>query len=123
MRSENMGDEIILNFFKQLNNGNLLPETSLRRNSIYYRFVSYINNSIACYLSENNNGTIIFINRAYKEMIELKKGNYINKDNIKYFTLCQKYIKITSGYLIDNKLVDENFIQKVNEMNFDFLLK
>ena len=117
-----MGNEIIFNFFKQLNKRNLLPEKALRRNSIYYRFVSYINNSIACFMSENYDGTILFINRAYKEMKELKKENFIKDDNIKYFSLCQKYIKTTSEYLFDNNLVDEFFIEKVNEMNFDFLL-
>jgi hypothetical protein len=40
-----------------------------------------------------------------------------------YFTLCKDYIKTTSGYLIENNLVDEYFIQKVREFNFGFLLK
>jgi hypothetical protein len=74
-----MGDEIVINFFKQLNDDNLLPKTALRRNSIYYRFVSYINNSIACFMSENYGGTITFINRAYKEMKELKREIQLRK--------------------------------------------
>lgn len=116
-----MNEESILSLIKNLNKDEVLPEYALRKNSIYYTFVSYINNSIACFMSENYNGTILFINRAYKEMKELNVKNDINNDNLKYFAICQKYFKITAEFLVANKLIDEFFIEKVNKMNFSLL--
>ncbi|MBM7572383.1 hypothetical protein [Aquibacillus albus] len=50
----------VLNLIQQINKEDVLPKYSLRRNSKYYSFVMYINSSVACYLSENYDGTMIF---------------------------------------------------------------
>jgi len=43
--------EDIMIMIKKLNKADVLPHTSLRMNSVYYAYVSYINHTIALTLS------------------------------------------------------------------------
>jgi hypothetical protein len=69
-------------FHQKLNRRDSLPEGCYRRNNMHYRLVCYVNNIIALYLSSEFNGIPIFINRAFKEIIFLKR--YLKKVREKF---------------------------------------
>jgi hypothetical protein len=116
-------ESVILNLIKRINSVNVIPQIFQRRNSPQYKFVSYINNSIASYLSENSNGAVIFIIRAYKEMDELIQKNYIHEEQRMYFMLCSEYINEIAMFYMDGKLIDELYVEKLKEIDVDRLLK
>jgi hypothetical protein len=111
-------DELI----KMLNSENVLPDSFQRRNCIYYRFLSYINNSIGLYLAKNNKGTALFINRAYKEMLILKQENSLKEDSQEYFNLCVAYMLKVSEYLLDLEPKNDYIYELLAELNFEKLL-
>ncbi|WML44571.1 hypothetical protein [Neobacillus sp. PS3-40] len=111
-------DELI----KKLNSKSVLPDSFLRRNSIYYRFFSYINNSIGLYIANNNKGTALFINRAYKELLVLKKENSLKEDSLEYFNICCAYMLKVSDYLLGVENKNDFIYELLAELNFEKLL-
>lgn len=108
----------IWGLIQQLNRKEILPQIYQRRNSIHYSFLSYINNSIGCYISENYDSTILFLNRAYKELEKLNSRN-----DCDYLLLCNNYMKATSEYLVRENLIDEFSTGLVKNMDFESLFK
>lgn len=100
--------EEIVNYTKMLNRKDVLPETFLRRNSIFYSFVSYINHSIALFLSEDYDSVALFVKRAESELENLRIKNECGE---RYFILCEQYLMKLSGYLYKNKLLSQIGIQ------------
>ncbi|GGI11679.1 hypothetical protein GCM10007380_09050 [Gottfriedia solisilvae] len=94
----------------------------LRRNSTYYTFISYINNSIGCYISDNFDGTSRFICRAYKEFRLLEDRNEIKDENIEYFSLCKKYLITISENLIQKQFVSEFENKELISLGLETLL-
>jgi hypothetical protein len=62
-----MEKEDIMNKIRMLNKCETIPLHGLRRNSIYYRLISYINNSICLFISESYDDVALFIKRAMKK--------------------------------------------------------
>ena len=104
---------------QKLNSGDTISQSFYARNSTHYAFVSYLNNSIACFISNNYTGTILFVQRAYNEMVSKNKA-YSN--HLHYFILCQQYLRDVTSFLVFNQFIDEFFLEKVKEMDFDSLL-
>lgn len=104
---------------QKLNNEDTVSQSFYARNSVHYTLVSYVNNSIACFMSGNHTGTILFVYRAYNEMASKNKA-YSN--HLQYFMLCQQYLRDVTSFLVSNQFIDEFFLEKVKEMDFDSLL-
>jgi hypothetical protein len=107
---------------KKLNSYSVLPDSFQRRNSIYYRFFSYINNSIALFIANNNEGTALFINRAYKELLVLKQENNLKEESLEYIKFCVTYMKMVSGQLLDEEIKKDFIKELLAELNFEKLL-
>jgi hypothetical protein len=95
---------------KRLNKSESLPITGLRRNSLHYKLISYINNSICLLISESYDNVALFIKRAEAEISFLTQENLRHEE---YFALCDDYMKSVSKYMITN-----NFL---TEIGFDML--
>lgn len=91
----------IHNYFYLLNKEENLPKYGLRRNSIIYPLFTYINHTIALFLGKSYDGVLLFVNRANKEIDNLKQKNYINSDKSinKYINLCEEYLLLLIEYL------------------------
>lgn len=96
-----MTDEL-MSIIAKLNRQDLLPPLWARRNSVYFKLVSYINHTIALSISESYDDVALFINRANKEIKSLIANNYIHED---YFSLCNEYLRLITKYMIDNALL------------------
>ena len=97
----------IIEFAKILNKKDSLPSSGLKRNSVYYSLITYINHTIALFISEEYDDVALFIKRADTEIKSLKTKKYLQK----YFTLCEQHLQILSCYLLQNKLISENCIE------------
>jgi hypothetical protein len=96
---------------RKMNKSDILPETSLRRNSIYYKLVCYINNSIALFFSDSFDDVALFIMRATKEIENLtEKGNR----NERYFIICEEYIKLMKIFLVSENLLNDSGLYYLN---------
>lgn len=102
--------EEIMKLAAELNKNTLVPHMYLRRNTIQYSFVSYINHTIALMLSNEYIATAIFINRANIELENLKKSN---QGAGAYFTACEQYLTSLTEYLTNNKLLPDSHIEKL----------
>ena len=76
---------------KVLNHPDLLPEKAFRRNASIYELVSYVNNIIGCYSSENFGPIPLFIERARSHMSENPNEH-------------EQYYSKVEGYLKDLKV-------------------
>ena len=86
-------------FHQKLNHKDSVPEGCYRRNNMHYRLVCYVNNIIALYLSSEFNGIPIFINRAFKEIVFLKKILKENKREIPpYYNFVLEYLKLMAVF-------------------------
>ncbi|MBR2566951.1 MAG: phosphotransferase [Paenibacillus sp.] len=99
---ENMISHQILCYMKQLNTMEVLPESGLRRNSIYYNLITSINHTIALLISGSYDEVALFINRAYREIDEI---HFLETT---YIELCREYLRALTEYLEDNKLLSSN---------------
>ncbi|KGE18430.1 hypothetical protein [Paenibacillus wynnii] len=79
-----------------------VPESGLRRNSIYYNLITSINHTIALLVSSSYDDVALFINRANKEIDE---RHFIETT---YIELCREYLKTLTNYLEDNNLLSSN---------------
>jgi len=98
--------EEMIEYAKMLNKEESLPSPWLRRNSIYYPLRSYINHTIAFLISEEYVNTALFIRRANKEIESLRAKECFEE---KYFILCDKFLQMVSQYLLNNKLISEDY--------------
>jgi len=86
-------------FHQNLNHRDSVPERCYRRNNMHYRLVCYVNNIIALYLSSYFDAIPIFINRAFKEIIFLKKILKENKRKIPpYYNFVSEYLKLMADF-------------------------
>ncbi|TQR97411.1 hypothetical protein [Paenibacillus ottowii] len=86
--------------------------TGLRRNSVFYHLVCYINNSISLCLSANYTSSILFLRRARKEIINIETNSNKIPDQYgdKFIKLCNNYLNELETFIKDNHLVpDEDF--------------
>lgn len=94
---------------ERLNTKETLPETGLRRNSIYYPFISYINHTIALLLSGSYDEAALFIRRARREM---QSRNF---ERTEYILICQTYLSQLQAYLKKHKLLSPIWEEWLNE--------
>ncbi|WP_407310007.1 hypothetical protein [Desulfosporosinus sp. SB140] len=104
--------EDISNLTKLLNRKDILPVGYLRRNSIYYSFVSYINHTIALFIGEDYDDVALFIKRSHSELMKLKVKNECSEE---YFSLCEQYLKKLSIYLYKNELLSDFGIEMLHK--------
>lgn len=83
----------IENWFSILNAESVLPEMALRRNALIYPLVTYVNHTIALYLSGNKKGVLVFIERA-EEFI----SNNPSPAN-SYYKQVQGYLNFLKGHI------------------------
>lgn len=95
----------IIEFAKTLNKKDLLPSSALKRNSVFFPLVTYINHTIALLISEEYDNVALFIRRADKEIEGLKMKNLCQE---KYFIACEQYLQMLSYYLLYNRLISES---------------
>ncbi len=79
-----------------LNTKEVLPEKALRRNVRVYPLVTYVNHTIALYLSGDTAGVALFVERAEYFMSE---NPDLEKD---YFKKVQDYFSVLKAYLNKN---------------------
>jgi len=107
----------IIEYAKTLNKKDSLPLSGLKRNSVYYPLITYINNTIALLISEEYDNVALFIRRADKEIEDLKTKNFCQE---KYFILCEQYLQMLSYYLLHNKLISESCNEFIPDRFKDF---
>jgi len=84
----------------------------LRRNSIYYTLVTYINHTIALFIGRDYDGVIIFVRRADVELVRLEsKFGYVGP----YFDVVKEYLPKMVLYLKENNLVSEKTLEFLPE--------
>ena len=83
---------------KQLNSKELSPRKGYRRDMAVYELICYVNNITGCYLSDNFEPIMIFIDRA-RIFIEDNEKDEVNRI---YFELVSKYLGLMAEYL-DNQ--------------------
>ncbi|MDU8672248.1 MULTISPECIES: hypothetical protein [Paenibacillus] len=90
--------------------------TGLRRNSVFYGLVCYINNSISLCLSDNYTSSILFLRRARKEIINIETNSNKIQDQYgdRYIKLCNNYLNELETFIKDNHLVSDK--------DFEFIL-
>lgn len=118
-----MNITLIENHIKELNSNKIIPQSFYKRNSPYHEFVSYINHSVACFMSENYSGSMLFLYRAYEEYKTLHTHEKIQYEDRRYFNIAKSYIKCTSFYIFDYAFVNNTWEEKVNIMQKDSLLQ
>lgn len=88
----------VSDILRLLNSSKVSPDRWRRRNHVMYEFLCYVNNLIGCELSENQDGSQIFIERARSFMLgHTKSPETINETRDetreKYFDLVRAYIQ------------------------------
>lgn len=104
--------EDIMNIIKVLNKRETLPFPGLERNSVYYKLISYINNSICLYISESFDDVALFIKRADQEIRILAERNLKHTD---YCTLCGEYMLLVSKYMLNHNLLSKEGLNVLPE--------
>lgn len=79
-----------------------LPQYALRRNSIYYEYVCYINNIYTLLICELYDEVELFINRADKYIKKNEKN--IDFEN-QYIIKSKEFLNTIRDYLDNNNLV------------------
>jgi len=75
-----------------------LPPMAFRRNVPVYALVSYINNIIGCYLSDNYKSIPIFIERSKIHI----NDNPANEKLRPYYELVETYLNIMESHLMSH---------------------
>jgi hypothetical protein len=101
-------------FHQNLNHRDSVPERCYRRNNMHYRLVCYVNNIIALYLSSYFDAIPIFINRAFKELIFLKKILKENKRKIPpYYNFVLEYLKLMAQFSNSLESIEDNLKSRI----------
>ncbi|HEX9061284.1 MAG TPA: hypothetical protein VF941_13980, partial [Clostridia bacterium] len=100
--------EEIITLAKALNKRGIPPSTSLKRNSVYYSLISYINHTIAFFISEDYDAVAIFIKRADEEINRLNQKLECKDE---YFELCHQYLNKLTDYLLKNKFLSKSILE------------
>lgn len=70
----------------------------------------------------DNEGTALFINRAYKELVIFKKENNLKDENLEYINYCVTYMKRVSDHLLDEENKNDFVNELLAELNFEKLM-
>lgn len=93
-------------FHSKLNSPSLVPEKCYRRNHLSYSMISYMNQIISLYLSENFDVIPIFIGRAY---VEVEKNQH--EDTKYYKEIAKNYLSCITKIIIEKELVSDERIR------------
>jgi hypothetical protein len=96
-KSEQTSRSIIQAFHVLLNQPDLVPRHCYRRNKVSYTLVSYLNNTVGLFLSDNYESIPTFISRAAKHMQEFAP----QQCDEQYYDLAFKYISHLTSYLTE----------------------
>ena len=99
MNKELFHSEELDSWHKEMNAEENIPHRGFRRNVVIYELVCYVNNIIACYLSENVTPIPIFIERSHIFIKEQSK-NYTDCE--KYLNKVNLYLKVLENHLKNN---------------------
>lgn len=81
----------------------VLPEYALRRNSLYYEYICYINHTYTFFTCGLYNETSLFINRAYRFLDKNKEEIDLSHQ---YLVTSKELLDNISNYLRENNLVN-----------------
>ena len=80
---------------KRLNEADVLPQSSYRRNRHEYELVCYVNNMIGCCISRNHAALGLFRSRAEKFMDD----NPTKPELHGYYALVRTYLTAIAGFI------------------------
>ena len=96
-------------FHFALNQSNLVPSQWYRRNHIHYTLVSYINQIVALFLSQNYENIPVFIKRASEEL-----ENKSNDTESKNYIICaNNYLNHMVYFIYTFELVEKNLLETI----------
>lgn len=95
---------------KELNK--VLPEQYLRRNSIYYEYISYVAHIVTHYQAKNLKACLLFMQRAFKFSAKIE----IKDDFEMYYEKSKKYIKRIASYLDECGLIEKELIKNLEDL-------
>lgn len=90
----------------------VLPDKYLRRNSIYYEYISYIAHVATLYQARDLRACQFFMKRAF----EFSAKTEVKDDFKEYIKKSKKYIKRIASYLYECELLEEDLIVKFEEL-------
>ena len=96
----------ILSSLKKMNNH--LPLEFLRRNSIYYEYISYVNHTISFYEAQQHGPCQWFIKRAF----EFIGKNQFPENGVEYFQLSKKLMTDLLNYMDECGLIKKELKPK-----------
>jgi hypothetical protein len=96
-----MDTERLQAWFRVLNHTDSVPERGYRRDVREYALVSYVNNIIGCYLSENYKIIPVFIERAKNHM----KDNKANEKTFAYYEKVSEFLNDMESFLSEKASV------------------
>ena len=105
-----MKNDLMMAKIIQLNKRESLPDSGLKRNSVHYPLISYINNSISLFISESYDDVALFFKRADDEISIL---NQKNLSHVEYFSLCDDYMRSVSKFLITHNYLSESGLELI----------
>jgi len=91
----------------------VLPEKYLRRNSIYYEYISYVAHVVTHYQARNLRACQLFMKRAF----EFSNKTEIMDDFKEYIQQSQRYIKRIASYLEECGLLEKYLVGKFEKKN------
>lgn len=81
-----------------------LPKGAIKRNSIYYEYVTYVSHIVYFFISEKYDYTALFIRRAYRY---LEKHQNNDPEYQKYIDFRKIILKDVVEYILENNLISE----------------
>ena len=100
----------LIEYFIKVNTD--IPEDALRRNSIYYELLTYINHIIAFLICERYDEAALFVKRAvnFIEKFPNKADGYIKK--------CKGFADVIAERLISCKCISESGVNYLSRVNY-----
>lgn len=90
----------------------LLPQNYLKRNSIYYEYISYLAHVATLYQSKKYRACQFFIKRAFEFILDAE----IKNDFQKYVKESKKYMKRIASYMHECGLIDNDLLERFKEL-------
>lgn len=90
----------------------LLPENYLKRNSIYYEYISYLAHVATLYQSKKYRACQFFIKRAFEFILNTE----IKNDFQKYVKESKKYMKRIASYMHECGLIENDLLERFKEL-------
>lgn len=94
------------------NLGKMLPERYLRRNSVYYDYLTYVAQVTSLYQSRNLTACQLFVKRAFEFTLKTQ----IPDDFGVYMKASKKYIRRIANYMNDCDQIDEDMLLKFKSL-------